>query len=265
MRLLFFLKFFLKLSIMICFMSPPFFDASPIFSFYRNEIKSGEFFDGNVIHHFTSIPRGRHVTSRLNLRGGSKEHGSQGMSDLVLAFWEGQVPLLMKHLQNVLKTLDKVLAQATNTIRGLQSGMEAQAKLASHAFECIDMIQHGNGSEIELKAAVLAALDANRRLQGALVMNLCSMLLVLRKARAVKESMAVITSLTDGGVLEELQDHVASLPQRSVRLNLPPPPPSRKLDPVPSSHSVQHMRQSMEPQHVLCIHFHKAGCLPLLS
>jgi hypothetical protein len=223
--LLLFLNIFFKLSIMIWFISPDFFDAAHTNSISNcNKIKERERFHGDATHHVKNSLCVQPILPRLNLRGGSQVHGSQGVPDLVLAFWEGQFPLIMKHLQNVLKTLDKVVTQATNTIRGLQSGMEAQANLASQAFESIDMIQNKNGSEIELKAAVLAALDASRRLEGALVMNLCSMLLVLRKARAVKDSMAVITSLTDGGVLEELQDHVASLPQRSGPLPLTAPP-----------------------------------------
>ena len=158
----------------------------------------------------------RHLQIMATLRGGSGDQPvKEGIPDLVLAFWERQVPVLMKHVQNVLKTMDKVMSQATIAVKGLQSGMEAQCELATSALERFQNLQQTNQSEEDMNISISTALDATSRLEGALVMNLCSMLLALRKVKAAKESIATINRLTDGGVMEELHEHVASLRARS--------------------------------------------------
>ena len=154
--------------------------------------------------------------SVLVLHGGSDDN-PDGASALVLSFWEHQLPTLMKHVQRVLKTSDKIFGQATSVLKGLQSTMDSQHLLATQAWERLQKLQTDTNIKAEhLDSAVSEALDAIRKMEGSLVMNLCSMLLALRKAKALKESVDVINRLTDGGVMEELQEHVLSLRERFV-------------------------------------------------
>jgi outer membrane murein-binding lipoprotein Lpp len=158
--------------------------------------------------------------NRVVLRGGSNDNDCpEGSAALVLTFWEQQLPTLIKHVQNVLKTSDKILAHTTSALKGLQCTLDAQHESATQAWERFQKLHNQmNATDESVEAAFSEAERANKRLEGSLVMNLCSMLLVLRKAKALQESVDVINRLTDGGVMEELQEHVISLRTRSIKL-----------------------------------------------
>ena len=152
----------------------------------------------------------------LRVRGGSAEQTTPDLG-LVLdaSYWHEVGPRLMTTIKDMVRATEKLLDHSAASMRALHSEMEKHGEQLRVLQEKAAMLSQNpaNTKEAEEEACG-QMLDMTLDMQQSLMLHLGTVLMLARRAKHLEHSVMQSERLIQGGVLQELQQHLEFLTER---------------------------------------------------
>ena len=163
----------------------------------------------------------------LRLRGGGSEGGEAAAEDrddlaVDVSYWHEVGPRMLKTVKDLMRAIEKLLDHSAAQLRALHAalaarGDELRALHAAASEAAAAAAAPDAAGAVHAEDAIAGRLNVADRMlevQQALLVYLGAATMLARRARWLQDTVERLERLVHGGVLMELQQHLAALAQR---------------------------------------------------